>query len=137
MKKAFVLFIVFILAGNGSFASVSEEFYIVTNGPVAVGGGMVRHYLTEKQGRVSTRYSYGGVEKDAILVEKEMRSPRTGFSMSETIRIPFSPPVNRQSGWLEVGSHTVLLTVNRHGRIVVREEKDPRLVKNEPSANIH
>ena len=127
---------VFSLVGAGSLASSGEEFYIVTQGPVAIGGGMIRHYFDRAYGRVSTRYSYGGVENNVILVEKQTRSLRTGFSASETLRIPFAPPLRKKRGWLEVGSHTVLLTVNRHGRVVVREVKGRELLKNGPNANI-
>jgi hypothetical protein len=136
MKKAFVLFLIFLLAGAEVFASSGEEFYIVTHGPIAVGGGMMRHYFNRVYGRVSVRYSYGGVENNVILVEKQTRSLRTGFSADETLRIPFAPPLRKKRGWLEVGSHTVLLTVNRHGRVVVREVNGRELVKNGPNANI-
>jgi hypothetical protein len=104
-----------------SFAG--EEFYIVTEAPVAVGGGMIRHCMDTDAGRISARYSYGGASEDAMLVEKVTHSSAEMSSGREIIRVPFVRPKKNKKGLFEVGSHLVRLHVRRSGRVVVREIK--------------
>ncbi|MBD3426986.1 MAG: hypothetical protein GF409_07160 [Candidatus Omnitrophica bacterium] len=136
MKKIlWFISIMFLLCGALT-ARAEEEFYIVTNGPVAVGGGMIRHYMVKNGNRRAVRYSYGGVDEDGILVKKKTRCPRTGLSRKELLRIPFVRPFHRKRAWLEVGTHTVLLTVNGYGRVLVKEVRDKKIIKGGPNANV-
>ncbi len=94
-----------------------EEFYIVTEAPVAVGGGMIRHYIYREKDLISTRYSFGGVDDDTIYIEKTTRSDSGGSVGKETIELPRKS----SSASLQIGSHTVRLKITGRGRIIVRE----------------
>lgn len=115
------------LIGPSSFCE-QEEFYIVTTAPVAVGGGIIRHYLHTENGLVSTRYSYVGMSSDTIFIEKttDLLGKAAGsggndIDKKELIKIPVEDSGKMKKGRLQIGSHDVLLTLNRYGRISARE----------------
>ncbi len=123
MRRIFCFFVILLSLPFTALSFAGEEFYIVTEAPVAIGGGMIRHYINDDAGRISARYSYGGSSADAILVEKITRSSAGMSSRREIIRVPFAPPGNNKKGLFKVGSHLVRLHVRRSGRVVVKEIK--------------
>lgn len=103
----------------------SEEFYIVTDAPIAVGGGIIRHYKYTKQGRVSTRYSYAGTQEDLAFIEKYTHSSHDDSTARELIKVPLTKALwSGKKGYLTVGAHNVSLELKEKGRIRVKEAKN-------------
>ena len=125
MRFLLLLFLI-LLCSFPSFAG--EEFYVVTDAPIAVGGGMIRHYTETEKGVISTRYSYGGTDPDAILIEKITSLPRYEATKKETLRVPYSH-IKRKKGHLKIGSHAISLNVTKHGRVVVKEVRNHNLTR--------
>jgi hypothetical protein len=123
MRRTLCFFVLLLSLLFTALSFAGEEFYIVTEAPVAVGGGIIRHYMDGDMGRVSARYSYGGTSANAILIEKISRSSGEMSSERETIRVPFARPKKNKKGLFKVGSHLVHLQVRRSGRVVVKEIK--------------
>ncbi|MBD3379672.1 MAG: hypothetical protein GF408_04335 [Candidatus Omnitrophica bacterium] len=104
----------------GAILSSADELYIVTDGPVAVGGGMVRYYTTsgDQEALRSLRYSYHGLAENSVIVKKTVTVKKEGSHCStEIMNIPL---VSKQAA-LEIGPHLIKLKVNEYGRVLVEK----------------
>lgn len=121
-KLFFILLLILILAPSVASAQ-GDEFYIVTDGPVAVGGGMFRHYIHSSEGLVSSRYSFQGVIDNNICVEKVTRSTSPDSSYEkELIKIPLKQKGPKQARF-DIGTRAVKLKLNKYNRVIIKEVK--------------
>jgi len=123
MIKTLALILVLALPSACLQAADHEEFYIVTDAPVMVGGGMIRHYLRTDRGMNSTRYSYKGASADMIFVERVTRLGDNRDVKSDFLTVPTDNSGRKRTGSLSVGSHEVCLEVKKDGRLLVKEKK--------------
>lgn len=100
-----------------------EEFFVICSAPVRVGGGIVRHYIYPVEGRISVRYSFGGVEGDNVVIEKLTTRSKDNSSVKELILVPVTGGIGSKKGQLVIGKHSLQLTINGDGRLVVKEIK--------------
>ena len=91
--------------------------------PVKVGGGIIRHYIYPGEGRISVRYSFGGLEGDNVIIEKLATDSRDNSSSRESILVPVSSSSVPKRGQIVIGEHFIQLTVNKDGRLAVKEIK--------------
>lgn len=95
----------------------------MSDGPIAIGGGMIRHYTSAKNARTSVRYSYEGTNADTILIEKFTRSDMDGSTRKELIKVPTGNLSEKKEATFQVGSHNIKLKLNRYDRVIIEEIK--------------
>ena len=118
-----LIFLLFFTGVSSLALADREEFYIVTDAPVVVGGGLIRHYQHTENGLLSTRYSYQGSDPETIFIEKTTRQGDDRDVRKELIKISFNNPGGKKTGALDVGSHKVCFEVKKDGRLLVKEKK--------------
>lgn len=119
-KKILQIIILFCFVPSLVFGQ-QEEFFIVTDGPVAVGGGMMRHYITKPDEKLSVRYSFSGIGDNFIFIEKFTKFSNNGQETKEIVKVPIKKNWFGKKGEIQVGTHLVKLKVNKYGRILVKE----------------
>lgn len=122
MRKPSLFFIILFIFIAGALCA-EEEFYIVNDGPVAVGGGLVRHYYDTEKGRVAVRYSFEGTSDEGILLSKKTKLFGDDRVTEELITIPAGGHKGRQKASLDVGSHTIKIKMTSRGRLRVSESR--------------
>jgi len=100
-----------------------EESYIVTDAPIAVGGGIIRYYEHIKDDRLSIRYSFKGADGENIYIEIITISKKKDSIKREFLKLPLDVSSSRKSCTLQIGSKTLLLKLTRKGRLIASEIK--------------
>ncbi|MFH1877213.1 MAG: hypothetical protein ABH883_00190, partial [Candidatus Omnitrophota bacterium] len=100
-----------------------EELLFVSDGPVAVGGGLFHHSENTENDSITTRYSFEGIHYDSLLIEKHIRSARDRSPKVEVVKLPIKETMGKKKALLYAGSHLILLTINKYDRVVVKKLK--------------
>ncbi len=87
LKRILQVIILFCFVSSLAFGQ-HEEFFIVTDAPVAIGGGMIRHYITNSEKDLAVRYSFRGIEENAIFIEKFTKFRNNGRETKEIVKVP-------------------------------------------------
>ncbi|MDP8298432.1 MAG: hypothetical protein P9L88_00800 [Candidatus Tantalella remota] len=115
-KLVFLLLFVFFVCDLGF--CVQDELHIVTDAPVALGGGLLRHYTDSANGPVFIRYSYKGLAPGCILVKKTTVNGAEDSTKTEILRLPLK---NKKTAF-RVGARDIQLNVTGRKRVTVKEK---------------
>lgn len=118
MKKNLIFLILFVFSICEPGFCVQDAFHIVTDAPVALGGGMIRHYTDSANGPVFTRYSYEGLVPGYLLVKKTTAGGSEDSTKTEILRLP----LKNKKAVFRVGARDIQLDVTGHQRVTVKEK---------------
>ena len=111
--RLFLLLLFTLIVISSSSYAITEELFIVTNGPIAIHGGLLRYYTDT----AAIRYSYKGLDSGNILVQKITSYMDSDLKEEEMIKLP----VESNKAVLNVGSRKISLQLNEYNRVIVRE----------------
>lgn len=123
MKKLLILILAISLAATYPSFGEYEEFFVTCDAPVLIGSGIARYFVYNGSGRVSTRYSYGGIKGDVVMINRFSADSSSGSQASETIKVPLVGSSLGKIGVLNIGEHRLRLEMNVDGRLIVKEIK--------------